>query len=111
MIGLPCVFRLITGLYCPGCGGTRAVFLLLGGHVAESFYYNPVVPYMAVIIPLLILYYAYCRKNGKIFSQGMWKSALFLWIFLIAANFVVKNYYLIFRQVDLLRIMDGRFGF
>lgn len=66
---------------------------------------------MAVTVPLLILYYLYCRKSGKRFFAGVWKGALFLWVFLIAANFLVKNYYLIFRQVDLLKIMDGRFGF
>ena len=28
-----CLFRALTGLYCPGCGGTRAVYQLLHGHV------------------------------------------------------------------------------
>jgi Protein of unknown function (DUF2752) len=29
----PCLFHALTGLYCPGCGGTRAVYQLLHGHV------------------------------------------------------------------------------
>lgn len=34
---LPCIFHKLTGLYCPGCGGTRAVYWLLKGNVAYSF--------------------------------------------------------------------------
>jgi hypothetical protein len=29
----PCQFHTLTGLYCPGCGGTRAVYQLLHGRV------------------------------------------------------------------------------
>lgn len=37
----PCVFHSLTGLYCPGCGGTRACRLLLSGHIFQSFLYHP----------------------------------------------------------------------
>lgn len=37
----PCVFHSLTGLYCPGCGGTRACRLLLSGHIFQSFWYHP----------------------------------------------------------------------
>ncbi len=44
-----CQLRSMTGLYCPGCGGTHAVMLLLRGRVAESFFAHPFVPYATVI--------------------------------------------------------------
>lgn len=40
-----CEFNLLTGLYCPGCGGTRAVIAFLSGHFLKSFLYHPFVPY------------------------------------------------------------------
>ena len=43
--GYPCLFRAVTKIYCPGCGGTRAVYLLLTGHPVLSFLYHPIVLY------------------------------------------------------------------
>lgn len=48
--GFPCLFHLMTGLYCPGCGGTRAVRALFRGDLAMSFQYHPLVLYMAAVI-------------------------------------------------------------
>lgn len=36
----PCLFRLATGLQCPGCGSTRALHHLLHGDVAGAFRLN-----------------------------------------------------------------------
>ena len=36
-----CTFRRWSGCYCPGCGGTRAFFALLRGHLLASWRFNP----------------------------------------------------------------------
>lgn len=54
---LPCIFHKLTGLYCPGCGGTRAVYWLLKGNVAYSLHYHSIVLYGAV------LYVCYMLSN------------------------------------------------
>ena len=36
-----CPFYFLFGIPCPGCGITRACLALLGGSVAEAFYWNP----------------------------------------------------------------------
>ena len=46
---LPCIFHKLTGLYCPGCGGTRAVYWLLKGNEAYSLHYHSIVLYGAVL--------------------------------------------------------------
>lgn len=38
-----CVFHALTGLECPGCGGTRALYCLLHFHLAEALHYNALV--------------------------------------------------------------------
>ncbi len=38
---LPCLFYELTGLYCPGCGNTRAVMALWRLDFIAAFRYNP----------------------------------------------------------------------
>ncbi|NCB93838.1 MAG: DUF2752 domain-containing protein [Clostridia bacterium] len=45
----PCIFHALSGAYCPGCGGTRAVLELLHGHVLRSLWYHPIVFYTAAL--------------------------------------------------------------
>lgn len=39
--GVPCLFHLLTGLDCPGCGATRMAAALLAGRPAEAWRSNP----------------------------------------------------------------------
>lgn len=64
-ISAPCVFYTLTGFYCPGCGGTRAVLSLLHGHFLRSFFYHPVVIYTLVVF----LWY-YCSNTIEFLSKG-----------------------------------------
>lgn len=45
----PCLFLSLSGFYCPGCGGTRALEALLHGKILLSLRYHPAVLYGAVI--------------------------------------------------------------
>lgn len=39
----PCVFNKLTGMYCPGCGATRAVHSLLHGEFRQAMAFNGVI--------------------------------------------------------------------
>ena len=41
--GIPCVFRLTTGLLCPGCGVSRMCLALLRLDFAAAWSYNPAI--------------------------------------------------------------------
>lgn len=109
--GLPCLFHFLTGFYCPGCGGTRAVRLLLRGDVAGSFQYHPFVLYacMALIVEALICGSCLVRRQFMGEKQLRYLPGMerrYRWWVLAGAvivivNWIVKNV-LLLAGIDLL---------
>lgn len=101
--GIPCVFQLLTGLYCPGCGGTRSASFLLRGQLLKSLQYHPLVGYMAVVVTLEAVSWVLSklRRNPKL---HLGRYHLFVWIGvgITVSNFVWKNYMLLVQGIDLL---------
>ena len=50
-----CVFRGITGFYCPGCGSSGALRELLKGHIYAAFRFNM---FFVISMPFLLYFYA-----------------------------------------------------
>ena len=95
----PCIFHSLTGLYCPGCGGTRAVLFLLHGQVGKSFYYNPAVSYailfaFAYMISHTLKHVTKGRIRGFHYRNGY----CYLGVALFVANWVWKNYMLLIQH-------------
>lgn len=98
-----CLFRRITHLYCPGCGGTRAVLALLRGHPLQSLYYHPIVVYTAVVYGIYML-----TNTLERISKGKWKIGIhyhnwFAWVALaiVLGNCLIRNLLLIFCQMPI----------
>jgi Protein of unknown function (DUF2752) len=53
-----CLFRLFTGLTCPGCGSTRAMHQILHGHFLAAFMLNPL---LLLAIPFML--FAFLRYS------------------------------------------------
>ncbi len=101
--GIPCLFHLITGLYCPGCGGTRAVKFLLRGEVVKSFQYHPLVLYVFVVAAAELISFGLARilkKPGLFVGHLDWFT--YGGVFITVLNWVYKNYMLLAKGVDLL---------
>ena len=59
-----CPLYAATGLYCPGCGGTRAVYDLSHGDVAGAFAMHPL---LVLLIPLVItLWVRWAARAGGV---------------------------------------------
>ncbi len=48
----PCAFHELFGLYCPGCGSTRALRRVIRGDLIGAFRYNPL---FIALSPILLL--------------------------------------------------------
>lgn len=101
--GFPCLFHLLTGYYCPGCGGTRAVRYLLQGEIWKSIQYHPLVAYMAAIVTIELVRLIF-DKAQKRFTGYQKRYEMFVWIgvVVILVNWGIKNYWLAVKGIDLL---------
>ena len=70
--GIPCLFHLLTGLQCPGCGVTRMCLHLLRGNMRDAFYDNGAVLCMLPLGLLLLLRrsYAYVKTGDRRLTPG-----------------------------------------
>lgn len=87
-----CQFYKVTGLYCAGCGGTRAVHNLLKGDIVHSIQYNFIPFFSAAFILLLLLQHSLNTLAGTklhILSFRTWM----LWpiAFTVAAFWILRN--------------------
>ena len=58
----PCPFRLLTGWYCPGCGGLRMTHDLLHADLAAAAVDNL---FLLVGLPLVALWFLWRRQRGR----------------------------------------------
>ncbi len=98
----PCGIKYFFHLYCPGCGGTRAVDCFLHGQLIRSFLYHPVIVYIAVFffsyyIPATLRMFGIIRKKIN--------DMIYVWILvgllvLIILNVVLRNVLMINCGLD-----------
>ena len=91
-----CALRRMSGLPCPGCGGTRAFYHLFHGELIESIRLNPIVVYgMGAYLHFMCLF-AYRKHTGRgadkeipvqYYLYGAAAVLLLQWIFKIAHIF------------------------
>lgn len=88
----PCPILAATGLYCPGCGGVRALGALLRGKIGESFRYHPAVPCAAFYLLIYLGSHSLNRltkgKTGALLFQN-WHLYSFLALLLL--QWILKN--------------------
>ncbi len=61
---LPCLYKSIFGIECPGCGTQSAIIALLKGNLRESFLaWPPLLPMMFMML-YLILFLIFRFKHG-----------------------------------------------
>lgn len=96
----PCAVRFITGYYCPGCGGTRAVRALLQGRLITSFLYHPFVLYCVTIMVVFMV-----TNTIQLLTKNKWKIGLkyrhgYLYgaTIVIIANWIIQNIFIFLNK-------------
>lgn len=69
-----CPLRLVTGIHCPGCGGTRSMLELMQGHLFRAIHDNPAAPALVLVV---LLWYAEAvlaafGKPVKLIPRSLW---------------------------------------
>lgn len=91
-IGIPCVFRSLTGWLCPGCGMTHAVVALIEGDPTRAMAYNAL---LLTAMPVLAVYggcrvVLYVRRGETAFRP--WEVAFLAVLVVICLGYaVVRN--------------------
>lgn len=102
---LPCVVQSTFGIYCPGCGGTRAVSAFLHGNFLASFICHPLVLYTAIVGGWFLISQTIERASKHRFKVGLKYKDSYIWtaLVIVVLNFIIKNLLLIIWHIDLLK--------
>ena len=92
-----CAFLSATGLYCPGCGGTRALFSLAHGELLQALRYYPALVYYILFSTAFLVSNGVriggkllCRK--KILPSMRVRTVYFvLFLVIILGGWIVRN--------------------
>lgn len=88
-----CAFQLLCGMYCPGCGGTRALNALLHGQVIRSIWYHPLVPYGAGLYLAFMITWTAAKLHLFGIKKGLKfrEEYMYAMLVIVAVNFIIKN--------------------
>ena len=97
-----CGFYRLTGYYCPGCGGTRALVALLHLHILQSLRCHPLILYTAVILGVFwvgkTLEIVIGRQQRRIRLKPLY---LYLALAVVLIQWILKNGLLYARGIGI----------
>ena len=100
LVPVTCIFKQVTGIYCPACGMTRAFHSILNLNFTDAFCYNILsIPlFIFIVSSFLILIYEtligkfeYVPKLLKLLSNKLILIIIFISIFI---SFIINNIYI-----------------
>lgn len=88
-----CIWDTVFGIYCPGCGGTRAMRALFHGEILAALWYHPVVVYGIVLYCIFMVSQLLAiLSKGRIKGIGFHSWYLYAAVIIIVVNCLAKNY-------------------
>ena len=92
-----CSMKVLFGIPCPGCGGTRAIICLFSGRMFSALCYNAFAVYATVLYLIFFItqtlkYLTKGRIHGLKFRNIYWQLALIILVLQYIAKFVFPKY-------------------
>ncbi len=86
----PCPLHALTGLYCPGCGSTRALHALLHGDVGQAMAMNPLLVLALPVLAAMALNAAGWKPPR---SEPLWRALArpTPWLWLLPGYMLLRN--------------------
>lgn len=106
--GIPCIFRLITGFKCPGCGLTHAYIELFKGNLGGAIDHNILSVTLLPIIGIFLLYKAIILLRTGDISMKKWENVLLILCGLVIAVFFVYRNIPIFFSHPLVHLIVSK---
>lgn len=97
-----CIFRIFTGLPCPGCGLTRAFILLLRGKILTSFHYHLLlIPVLFTLLTAVTVFIAKFFQKENTVRKGVFTFFLKLDSskYFYGTMFILLFLYYIYRMI------------
>ena len=102
----PCAIFDATGLYCPGCGGRRAVIALLTGHPLKSLLFHPFVLYFTLCFSLFFISQTLFRlTNGAVKGMNYRNIFVYIGLAVILLQWIIKNMVLLTSGMNYLSLI------
>ena len=90
--GVPCLFHLVTGLQCPGCGITRMIGALARADLAGAFHANAALTLLLPVLAVLAVRLApRWVRTGTVRTTRAENAALWFCVAALAVFGVVRN--------------------
>lgn len=88
-----CLFHRTTGLFCPGCGMTRATHAALHGRFEEAFRFNPVGMVALPVVAAAVLWFlpSWCRGERELPFFRLKSMVAWCLVALIVAYWILRN--------------------
>lgn len=86
-----CMLKTMTGIPCPGCGGTRAVECLFRGEIFSSIYYNAFATYSVIVYLLFFITQTLQRiTKGRIKGMKYRNGYIYAAILILGVQYLLK---------------------
>lgn len=98
-----CITKEYLHVYCPACGGSRALVSLLKFNLLESFIlFPPLLLAVIIIFELDFRMFLCAYHNTDKYMKNYTYRRFYILVFFIVANFILKNALLVFFNIDLI---------